>query len=286
MEIGGQGRTTDIYPLVTKKFPQINEKDLQGKLKSGGNRWKNRIQWAKAELVRKGDIYSKNERPWGIWAITDKGRDRVKTIKGMVDARNYFGPPEARETPEDRNQATIALAQEKPHINTFTEEISKLVAVSQRLSTFQASWVTREDFDDHIKSMKNYFSTYKEIWITGHFSNSFAMKIKGLCKKYPGCDLRILSIYTTNKKNLDALNKIKADGAKVKIHSTLHSRIFIGYNEETSTWKTIIGSYDYNREGISGENINAGISSQDIEVIQKARDFFKEQWYSSDAQDI
>jgi len=79
---------------------------------------------------------------------------------------------------------------------------------------------------------------------------------------------------------------LRQDGAKVKIHGTLHARIFIGYNEKTSTWKTIIGSYDYNREGISGENINAGIVSQDIEVVQKARDFFKEQWYSRDARDI
>lgn len=79
---------------------------------------------------------------------------------------------------------------------------------------------------------------------------------------------------------------MKEDGAKVRIHKTLHARLFIGYNKDTDTMMVIIGTYDYNREGISGENINAGIYSHDTELVLRARTFFLEQWDSPDAYDI
>lgn len=75
IEIGGEGRPKDIYPLVTKRFPKITEDDLAETLKTGGNRWKNRIQFARQSLVVKGEI--DKSRP-GIWAITVKGRNRVE----------------------------------------------------------------------------------------------------------------------------------------------------------------------------------------------------------------
>jgi len=74
VELGGQGKPKEIYPLVTKKFPQITAKDLAGTLPSGGNRWTNRIQWARQALIIKGEMYSPTP---GIWAITEKGRKRL-----------------------------------------------------------------------------------------------------------------------------------------------------------------------------------------------------------------
>lgn len=41
VEIGGQGKSKDIYPLVTKKFPQIRDEDIAESLPSGGYRWTN-----------------------------------------------------------------------------------------------------------------------------------------------------------------------------------------------------------------------------------------------------
>lgn len=84
IEIGGEGKPKDIYPLVTKRFPQITEDDLAETVKSGANKWKKHIQFVRLNLVLKGEI-DKSIR--GIWAITDKGRDRVKEINGMVEAR-------------------------------------------------------------------------------------------------------------------------------------------------------------------------------------------------------
>jgi len=75
IEIGGEGTPRDVRPFVTKRFPQLTEDELAETLKSGENRWKNRIAWARFHLAQKGEI--DKSRP-GIWAITDKGRKRVK----------------------------------------------------------------------------------------------------------------------------------------------------------------------------------------------------------------
>lgn len=44
VELGGKGEPKNIYPLVTKKFPQIRDEDRAEVIPSGGNRWTNRIQ--------------------------------------------------------------------------------------------------------------------------------------------------------------------------------------------------------------------------------------------------
>jgi len=94
LEIGGQGRPKEVYPLVTKKFPQIRDEDLAETLQSGANKWTNRIQWARQRLIEKGEIDSPAR---GIWRITEKGRQRLATL-GKVPART---PPSFLELYED-----------------------------------------------------------------------------------------------------------------------------------------------------------------------------------------
>lgn len=74
-EIGGRGQAKDIYPLVSRSFPNFTKADLDERLSSGGNKWKNRIQWVRQTLVSKGEISSPE---YGIWAITEKGVHRLK----------------------------------------------------------------------------------------------------------------------------------------------------------------------------------------------------------------
>lgn len=82
VEMGGKGRTKDIYPLVKKKFPSITDEDLQVTLAWGANKWINSIQWARQRLIYKGELSSPG---WGIWEITDKGRKRLKEKPKMAD---------------------------------------------------------------------------------------------------------------------------------------------------------------------------------------------------------
>lgn len=83
VDIGGQGKPKDIYSLVTKRFASIEVEDLAQTLPSGANRWNNSIQWVRQALVQNGDMSSPGR---GIWAITDKGRKRLKEKKRVSPA--------------------------------------------------------------------------------------------------------------------------------------------------------------------------------------------------------
>jgi restriction system protein len=95
VKLGGQGKTKEIYPLVTKKFPKIRDEDISEVLPSGGNKWKNRIQWVRQRLIDKGEMDSPSR---GIWAITDKGRKRVETKEDTETKVNFIELYEEYET--------------------------------------------------------------------------------------------------------------------------------------------------------------------------------------------
>jgi len=171
-------------------------------------------------------------------------------------------------------------------MSTYNEAFQNAQDSLGRLSRFKAIWCPYEFFSNIIEQMETHFKVYKEIWLTGHFSNSFVRRIEGLPSRYPGCDFRVLSIYSTNKINTEALESIKAEGGKVKMHRTLHARMFIGCNEDTDSMCLIIGSHDYTREGIPGENVNAGLYTTNPEIMKQAKDFFLAQWNSRKAQEI
>ncbi len=75
--LGGQAKPQQIYPLITQKFPQLTQADLDEQLVSGGNKWTNRIQWVRQKLLDQGDLFSPER---GVWAITEKGKERISGV--------------------------------------------------------------------------------------------------------------------------------------------------------------------------------------------------------------
>lgn len=73
-ELGGQGKPKEIYPLVTKKFPQIRDIDLAERVPTGANKWTNRIQFVRQKLVDNGEI---DRSQFGVWKITEIGKKRL-----------------------------------------------------------------------------------------------------------------------------------------------------------------------------------------------------------------
>jgi restriction system protein len=74
-KLGGKAKPQDIYAEVTKSFPNLMPADLSEQLQSGGNRWKNRIQWVRQALVARGEL---SNAAHGVWEITHKGLARLK----------------------------------------------------------------------------------------------------------------------------------------------------------------------------------------------------------------
>ncbi|MBO8161780.1 MAG: restriction endonuclease [Thermosipho sp. (in: Bacteria)] len=97
-EIGGSGKPSEIYPLVTQKFPQLTQEDLQATLASGGNKWTNRIQWVRQKLITEGYMYSPQH---GVWAITQKGIER---LQGKLEKESINEPKNLVELYEEYEQ--------------------------------------------------------------------------------------------------------------------------------------------------------------------------------------
>lgn len=82
MQLDGESRARDVYPLVTKQFPEVTEAETAERMQDGGNKWTNRIQWARQPLIDKGELESGG---WGIWRITVQGRARLEAAaEGLV----------------------------------------------------------------------------------------------------------------------------------------------------------------------------------------------------------
>jgi restriction endonuclease Mrr len=80
-KLGGKARAHEVYPEVTKHF-KLSEADLAEQLPSGGDKWTNRIQWARQRLIEHGELSSPGH---GIWAITDKGLARLHSEAKPAD---------------------------------------------------------------------------------------------------------------------------------------------------------------------------------------------------------
>jgi len=75
-EQGGRAPTSEIVDRVGEKLNgQLTDVDRQT-LESGDIRWRNRVQFVRLALIKKGDILEKSPR--GVWELSDQGRQRVR----------------------------------------------------------------------------------------------------------------------------------------------------------------------------------------------------------------
>lgn len=119
--LGGKGKAQEIYPEVRKHFPQLSEADVAEPLPSGGNKWTNRIQWARQRLIEHREVSSPGH---GIWAITDKGLARLKEE----------GPAQ-KTTPSATSQTAVAAPAVEYAANL--EELSEEYLLSFRQKVLQ-----------------------------------------------------------------------------------------------------------------------------------------------------
>ncbi|HOJ93187.1 MAG TPA: winged helix-turn-helix domain-containing protein [Dictyoglomaceae bacterium] len=77
VEMGGRGRVYEVLDRVFEIMePTLKPIDLELLPRNGGLRWRNAAQWARVDMVKEGLL--KSDSPYGIWEITDKGREMLK----------------------------------------------------------------------------------------------------------------------------------------------------------------------------------------------------------------
>jgi len=108
VKLGGSAKTRDVYPIVEKiMLPRLkNHPEEYGHYKIQTDIiWKNKTQWAREYLKRKGQLDGSVR---GVWTITNTGKERLRIIKSTGK-----DPDEGRASLSGIN-ASIAETTEKP----------------------------------------------------------------------------------------------------------------------------------------------------------------------------
>ena len=149
--------------------------------------------------------------------------------------------------------------------------------IATRLLGFNVDFYDEAKFkyfvDNH---MANLCHAYDEICISGHFSEGFAELI---CPKLEGVrknlTLRLLTS-STGTSSIEALRKIQDAGAEIRYNRRTHFRMFVCKSE--SQGYLILGSFDFNKEGMTMDRRNAGISTTHPDLVQSAYKYFMKIW--------
>jgi len=117
-EFGGEAKPRDIYPRITAFFPQITQADLRETVSGNTNKWTNRIQFARQDLVSKKEL---ERYPRGVWKITQKGRNRLKKEGYKGTSTVVSKPPEISSRHSDLKQKMVEVGKKLGYY-TRTEE--------------------------------------------------------------------------------------------------------------------------------------------------------------------
>jgi hypothetical protein len=183
-------------------------------------------------------------------------------------------------------QVSQRLEHVERRLNDVLEELRRLVGLQMskdylrprfvESSPAQRSFV--ELIDQILQSILQSGFGKVELWIMGYFDQARIDKLKPILAK--GATVKIISpelkVQGPDRSNLDALRRMKKNGAEVRIHPMLHARIFYAYRDGTS--EVIIGSGDIKSDCLGGKRFDAGIWSDNPDVVRSTVDFFTRVW--------
>ncbi|SRR5258708_21170872 len=80
---GGSASVSNVMVDIEQALRDKLGSEDWGRLKTGGTRWKNRVQWARLDLVDRG-LLERNS-PHGTWVISQAGRAFLKAAGKVPD---------------------------------------------------------------------------------------------------------------------------------------------------------------------------------------------------------
>src|SRR2546428_7136487 len=129
-DAGGNLDVLGASESVASCYPELTAEDKASRLNSGGNRWVNRVQWARQNLVLKGDL---DGTVRGQWQITAKGKARLArewaSWKPEYSTRLAASTREAhhREVTEDRETTSPETKDPYEDLDVAWEDVRKHV---------------------------------------------------------------------------------------------------------------------------------------------------------------
>ena len=112
------------------------------------------------------------------------------------------------------------------------------------------------------------------IYAMGYFDQVMLDKLIPMAKQ-----VKIISPSkaTQTKRNKDALKRMNKAGAEIRLHPMLHARIFCAPKRRF----LIIGSGDVQTDCFGGSRFDAGVYSNNPDLIKDAMKFFDRVWEES-----
>lgn len=163
----------------------------------------------------------------------------------------------------------------------FSKLVSDSNNIGKRLLGFNVDFIDEAQFKKFANDeMGSFCQAYEEICISGYFSDGFAIELvtalSGLKKK-----VRIITAVhnikrPNDKKNLASLRKIQDIGAEIRVNLRTHFRMFLLKGKTKGL--LILGSFDFNKEGMNMERRDAGIKTTHPDLVQSAYDYFMSVW--------
>jgi len=174
----------------------------------------------------------------------------------------------------------------------FDDFKNVLANLHERFNLFRVDFMDRQGFKNFSHDLSSKLGTWNEICITGYFSEAVREDLERLAQFKK---LRIIGIEFNPKnrrdrKNLEALkklSKVKGDGERygveIKVNNMLHARFLVAFNQSASQLRgrLILGSFDFNTEGVAGVRFDAGITTQHPDLVRSAIKLFDEIWNDS-----
>lgn len=166
----------------------------------------------------------------------------------------------------------------------FEKFRQKIVSLQSDLSEFRIDFLDRYAFKDFVDRLRNEMDIMTELCITGYFSETIRSKLEkitGFCKVKLICPE--LSQSKRDLRNLEALQKLSRVGAEIKFHHRMHARFLVAHNPEAPQFSglLVIGSFDFNTDGLSLERYDAGIKTRNPDLVKSALKLFEKIWNDS-----
>ena len=160
----------------------------------------------------------------------------------------------------------------------------KVKELEIELDQLKLEFMDRDSFKKFADNLFNEIGGYSQICITGYFSEAVRDSLEMFARNHR---LKLISQeFDVNKprdrKNLEVLRKLCSFGADAKVNNRLHARFLLAHSPEfpvsTNTGLLVIGSFDFNTEGISKERYDAGIKTNSPDLVSAAKELFMQMW--------
>lgn len=166
----------------------------------------------------------------------------------------------------------------QPHFNKIR---NKLEEIQKNILAFQIQFFNETQFKKFTNDdLGNLFQSFDEVCISGYFSDGFA---KNIIKNLKGLRTRVRIITQehnlsrpNDRKNLASLRKIQDEEVEIRVNHRTHFRMFLCRSEKQGL--LILGSFDFNKEGMNEERRDAGIYTMHPDLVESAYEYFNNVW--------